>query len=601
MTDHGPTSLLAQLGWLRALASQLARDPHRADDATQDTWAAALASGGVVARPRAWLAAVLRNCLRQQARGERARAQRQQQAARPEGTAGAAELVQRAETQRELVAAVLRLPAVHRDTVLLRFFDDLPPRVIAERLAVPIATVHSRLQRALQQLRAELDDRCGGRAAWLLALLPAPPVTVPLTPFVGLLMQAKLKVVAALLLAAGVCTWFWSADRQSSASAAPLARGSDGGDHAGSGAARSGNQSGGQPQRRELTAPAAAAPAAARVQVHGLVRDCVGSTVAGVVVGARGDETASATSDAAGRFTIAVLPGGALLEARDDRYVTVLGADWSANAGYEPLLVVALAARVAGIVVDEAGAPVAAARLALQLPDGFETRFPVPLDRAERLRWNVSSGDDGSFRLPRIPRLDGASLFVAAPAFRPSAVPLPPVDDDHLQVVLQRFHYEQGQLAGLVTDHANAPVAGALVAMGVTTVVSGPDGTFALSLRRAGWPTAIVAAKAGYRPARVEVPKGGGTRLEDWPARIVLQLGPKPMSAHGRVVDLDRHGVAGAEVWIADPTLLGIASVLPLQLEYLVAGGEVPPQAARMRVPHADEPTKDENFTDQVS
>src|SRR4029434_9705465 len=63
----------------------------------------------------------------------------------------------------------------------------------------------------------------------------------------------------------------------------------------------------------------------------------------------------------------------------------------------------------------------------------------------------------------------------------------------------------------------------------------------------------------------------------------------------------DHRGLAKAEVWIHDPTLLGIAGMLPLQVEYLIAGGDVPAQAARMRVPYADDPTQDGNFTDQAS
>src|SRR5690606_20682577 len=119
---------------------------------------------------------------------------------------------------------------------------------------------------------------------------------------------------------------------------------------------------------------------------------------------------------------------------------------------------------------------------------------------------------------------------------------------------------------------------GARVAMGVTSVVTDSDGRFGLDLRRAGWPTAIVAAKQGYRPARVELPKNGGGSRESWGGDLVLRLGPAPQSAMGRVIDADRNGIAGAEVWISDPTPLGIAGIMPMQLEYLIAGGLVPPQ-----------------------
>src|SRR5688572_502725 len=121
------TELLAELGWLRDLARRLAGEGE-ADDLVQDVACAALGGpGGPFARPRAWLATVLRNVAASGARARRARGLREAAAARPEATAGTDELVQRAERQRELVSAVLRLDPPYRDAVLQRFFDGLPP------------------------------------------------------------------------------------------------------------------------------------------------------------------------------------------------------------------------------------------------------------------------------------------------------------------------------------------------------------------------------------------------------------------------------------------------------------------------------------------
>ena len=164
---------------------------------------------------------------------------------------------------------------------------------------------------------------------------------------------------------------------------------------------------------------------------------------------------------------------------------------------------------------------------------------------------------------------------------------------------MQRFRYADGELVGRVLDPAGAPAGGARVAMGLCSVVTDRDGRFGLSLRRAGWPSPIVAAKAGYLPARLEVPKGGGSRREEWGADLVLRLGPAPQSARGRVIDQDRRGVAGAEVWLHDPTPLGVAGIFPLQIEYLIAGGAVPPHADSRPVEFADDPTQDGNFIDQ--
>src|SRR5262249_53990328 len=107
--------------------------------------------------------------------------------------------------------------------------------------------------------------------------------------------------------------------------------------------------------------------------------------------------------------------------------------------------------------------------------------------------------------------------------------------------------------------------------------------------------------KASYLPGRLEVPKNGGTSPGDWPARVELRLGPKPLSTRGHVVDADGKGIAGAIVWATDPTRLGIVGIVPVQLEYLLAGGDVPPQAFRQPPRFADDPTKDGMFVDHAT
>ena len=66
------------------------------------------------------------------------------------------------------------LDAIHRDALVLRYHDDLPPRDVARRLGVPLDTARSRLRRGLELLRTRLDAAYGGdRRAWGAALLLA--------------------------------------------------------------------------------------------------------------------------------------------------------------------------------------------------------------------------------------------------------------------------------------------------------------------------------------------------------------------------------------------------------------------------------------------
>lgn len=57
----------------------------------------------------------------------------------------------------ELDRAFRRLSLEHRAVLVLRHYLDLPPAAVAEALGVPVGTVHSRLSRALDAMRASLE------------------------------------------------------------------------------------------------------------------------------------------------------------------------------------------------------------------------------------------------------------------------------------------------------------------------------------------------------------------------------------------------------------------------------------------------------------
>ncbi len=202
--------LLEHTDFVRAVVRGLLADEHAVDDVVQETCLRALE------RPpqalRAWLARVARNLALTAMRRDKARGRREHGAARPEGQPSAGEAASRLERHRLVVEAVLALEEPFRSAILLRFYDDLPPREIARELGVPVDTVRSRLRRGLERLRAHLDARHGGdRAAWSLALLPL--LGARATKFIagGALMGAKTKLsVAAVLVciaAVGTVTW----------------------------------------------------------------------------------------------------------------------------------------------------------------------------------------------------------------------------------------------------------------------------------------------------------------------------------------------------------------------------------------------------------
>ena len=64
----------------------------------------------------------------------------------------------RRERETEVQDALSRLPAIHREVLLLRFQEDLAIPEIAAVIEAPLSTVKSRLYRALEALRREFGE-----------------------------------------------------------------------------------------------------------------------------------------------------------------------------------------------------------------------------------------------------------------------------------------------------------------------------------------------------------------------------------------------------------------------------------------------------------
>ncbi|MBL9088201.1 MAG: sigma-70 family RNA polymerase sigma factor, partial [Planctomycetia bacterium] len=171
---------LAHEGFVRALArGALGRD-DAVEDVVQETLLAVVRQRPAPRSVRGWLAAVVRRRAADITRARSRRARLEPRGARPEATASAADIVAREEVRRRLVAALLSLDPVHRDALLLRYDEDLPPREMAARLGVPVETARSRVKRGLHELRARLDaDARGDRKAWAVALAGVAGLATP--------------------------------------------------------------------------------------------------------------------------------------------------------------------------------------------------------------------------------------------------------------------------------------------------------------------------------------------------------------------------------------------------------------------------------------
>lgn len=142
----------------RSLARSLLFDEHLAEDVVQQAWLT------ILQRPPrdhgrvgAWFGKVCKNLALQTRRGAERRKRRELRSAVPEAQPSVAETIDRERMLRTVTDSVLALDEPYRHTILMRYFDDVPPREIARRDGVPVATVRSRLQRGQQKLREKLE------------------------------------------------------------------------------------------------------------------------------------------------------------------------------------------------------------------------------------------------------------------------------------------------------------------------------------------------------------------------------------------------------------------------------------------------------------
>lgn len=175
---------------MRALARALVHDAAQADDLLQDAAVTAIEKPPVAeVPPRAWLAVVLRNRRRMDARADARRAAREVQVgALVDETERPDAALDRARAFERLAAALTALEEPFRTTVIRRYLDDQSAAEIARALGVPAGTVRWRLTEGLARLRAALDR---SEPRWKRAFVPLAGVGV---------VKSKTGVVVAIVL-----------------------------------------------------------------------------------------------------------------------------------------------------------------------------------------------------------------------------------------------------------------------------------------------------------------------------------------------------------------------------------------------------------------
>ncbi len=566
--------LLAQQGWIRALAHRLVAESSEADDSVQDVFLAALEHPPASGKPLGpWLVRVLRNRVLKGGRSEVRRRERERRMSedlpRPD------ELVDRVELQQELVRAVLSLDEPDRSALLLHYFEELPAVEIARRQGLAPAAVRQRLKRARERLREALDRRNGGdRDAWSLALLAwATPETAPAsappdsTVFEdsSSLRRHAMKTALSLVGATAVVSGLVFLVRDSNEEVDPLefvlstpAPPPPAFQETGGSASDARRSIAGSPDRPREEPPASGLPSTGTLEVVVVRADGSPGEEEWVLIETDAPrhpfaEEIRVRTDGLGRATLELQAdsvGAGLLRRGDSLDWVELGAGETQRIELE----LPVGYTIEGRLVDSEGRPIAGGSLWVSEP--WSRRHGHVLARSD---------SQGHYRLAGL-QPDGMHWFFAfAPDHAPSgagyldAAPGSVVQHD---IVLDR---SGGAVDGRVLAPDGNPLAGAQVLVGFDHAHwDGPrprrtktdiEGSFTIEGLKPG-PMPLMARATGYSAVQQEL-----TVLASGRQGVTLRLGPEARIT-GRVLDLDgeplakaRVGVEGVPRFVAATTL----------------------------------------------
>lgn len=160
MRAQDEADIVACIPSLRRYARGLTSDGGRADDLVQDTLERAWRRFALWQRRgevRAWMFGIMHNLFIDRLRSQRSAPEQSAGDALPESPDRATQS-DRLEL-RDLDRALQRLPPEQRAVLLLVGVEEMSYQQVAVVLGVPMGTVMSRLSRARERLRAELEGR----------------------------------------------------------------------------------------------------------------------------------------------------------------------------------------------------------------------------------------------------------------------------------------------------------------------------------------------------------------------------------------------------------------------------------------------------------
>ncbi|MEM9801295.1 MAG: sigma-70 family RNA polymerase sigma factor [Planctomycetota bacterium] len=572
---------IEDLRWLERLALALVGDVHDARDLAQSALIAA--TQGAPTAPeerRRWLFGTVRNLAAKSRRSRRRRIGYEAEGARAEALPSPEELAVRAEDQQRLLRIVRSLDERYRTPLLLRYYEDASPTVIAAQLDLPVRTVHTRLHRGLQLLRERLDaEHPCGREGWMAALLPLGPPDAKVTAArstaspglgAGLVGATACAALVAWIAIAAMRTDAVDAERIERAAMPPVVVNEL--DLADVPARREGTDA-----DRDIAAPDArpveiqvldweglpqVAAQIVRRRLDAIEFEARSAVPDRLVLGPEAVD--DARTDAGGIARVLAPNEESVFAARAAGRVTAVAAVWRpGEADRTPVVMMAPARSLAVRLVDVEGRAVSDVRAWVVLGEESSDRLPFGLDRAHALDWPCGYEGD-LLTADELPDVDGAELVLQVEGGPTRRWPLEQVGDEIVWAPMGDLIVE-----GALVGGSGASIQGRVVDDRGHVASTAADGSFSIAVERSApdlWAVAV-----GREPVRLEVPVPASTTA------IRVDVGPIQVESfaqvlRGRVLDELGRGLPATRVLIEDPTICGDA-IAGVQLESLAAGG----------------------------
>ena len=429
-----------------------------AEDVVQDAYLAASDATGIRS-PGAWLRGTVRRISSKRHRSRARRTARERVAARTEVLPATDEIAAAVEEQRRVLRLLQGLPAHQKRALWLRYFEDLPPRRIAEQLELPVPTVKSHLRRGLQQLRLDLDAEHGAnREKWMAALAPLAraPAAAAAT---GLLALGLLALLAIAVVGVG----WWALDPLGSRekeTADTLAM-RESRPESEERAALEGRGSGRQAPPTPAPTPAPApveSPHPAALLVRGDFISTPFRALRVTVTTSDGEQRETTLQERGAALIEDLAPGHALVTCETPTGVTATDVRVQLRPGltWNTEIEIYAARSVRGrVIAASGGSPIPGARVEAVVGH----RYPLYDQAGSASGWRTRSGADGSFELTRVPAGKPLLLLADAPGLQTSEVYAEPDAATPTTIRLEAG----GALTGRVLLPSGTPAAGAHV------------------------------------------------------------------------------------------------------------------------------------------